>query len=570
MQRNTFLSLVFLALVASTGCDDGTPLDDTGLDADAEVDAGADADGDSDVDADGDVLADGDSDADLDGGDGGGDGDLEADVEEAEPFIFDRRRIFDDLSYLASDELGGRAPGTAGNDAAMDLVEDLFESLGLFPVGDEGTYRQSFGYDEWNVEGTPQVIIDSVALEYGEQFLPFAYSGSGDVTAEMVFVGYGMTIPPYDREEYPDCPIDADAGYDDYEAVDATGRIALLLRHGPNDNETIYGACPVNEACIGDECLWTFGYKAANARFHGAVGMLLVQDYRHGPSIEEYGGTLDVSYYVEDFSALFVDRDAVEAAVTDLGSWADAIDEGLAPSSMATGVEATIGLATAFRTIESWNIVSAVLGTDPEIADEVIVIGAHLDHLGTDEATGEIYHGADDNASGTSVMMELARALASDHPEPARTVLFAGWNAEEVGLIGSCYYVEHPTFPIESTIVAFSVDMVGGGIGVGLDLFGGLLPQNEWIVDLMTASSADRGLDYRVVAQDALDASDHACFGLVGVSAVLAESIGPHAHYHTPRDTAAQIDIDDLESSALLMWSVLEPLALGIEGDYLE
>lgn len=565
MQRNANLSFALFAFILTTGCDDGTPQVDAGEDADVGTDAGADADGDSD--ADGDV----DADAELDGGaDAESDGDIEADVEEADPFDFDRRRIFEDLSYLASDELGGRAPGTAGNDAAMDLVEDLFESLGLAPAGDEGTYRQSFGYDEWNIIGTPEVMIDSVSLEYSDQFLPFAYSGSGEVTAEMVFVGYGMTIPPFDREEYPDCPIDPDAGFDDYEAVDVTGRIALLLRHGPNDDETIYASCPSNEACLGDECLWTFGYKAANARLHGAAGMLLVQDYRHSPSIEEYGGTLDASYYAEDFPALFVDRDSVEIAVTDLRSWADAIDEGLAPSGMATGVEATILLMTSYGTIESSNILGAVLGTDSEIGDEVIVIGAHLDHLGTDDVTGEIYYGADDNASGTAVMMELARALASDHPEPARTVLFAGWNAEEVGLIGSCYYVEHPTFPIGDTIVAFSVDMVGGGIGVGLDLFGGLLPQNEWIVDLMTASAAERGLDYRVVAQDALDASDHACFGAEGVPALLAESVGPHAHYHTPQDSPTQIDLDDLESSALLMWSVLEPLALGVEGNYLD
>ena len=487
----------------------------------------------------------------------------------AEPFPIDAQRIFDDVVFLASDELGGRAPGTAGNETALAHIESLFDELGLTPVGDtEGSFRQTFDYEQWSVGETLEVRIDDTALEAGSEVIVAELSGAGMVTAEIVFVGYGFTIPPFDAEDYPDCPIPAETGYDDYAEVDAADYIALVLRHGPNDDEAIDEQCPATDGCDEPPCLWTFGYKAANARAHGAAAMILVQDFAHDPQPPE-GITLGWDYFDEAFPVVFALRTPFEAAIADLETWAETIDETLTPASVATGVEASIDVDAGLRMIEAENILGAVEGTDPAHADEVIVIGAHMDHVGTDPLTGEIYNGADDNASGTAVMMELARATVLSGIEPARTVLFAAWNAEEAGLIGSCFYVDHPVYTMNDTVAAFAVDMVGAGDGSGLLLYGASESENAWIAEVMDAARQDAGWSHQVIPMDEFFVSDHTCFAERGVSAVFAESIGPHSTYHTPEDTADNILIDDLESSALLMWAVLQPLTSASEEEFL-
>jgi Zn-dependent M28 family amino/carboxypeptidase len=220
--------------------------------------------------------------------------------------------------------------------------------------------------------------------------------------------------------------------------------------------------------------------------------------------------------------------------------------------------------------VETANILGLIEGTDPELSDEVVVIGAHVDHLGIDSVSGEIYPGADDNASGTAVMMELARAAAALGAEPARTVLFASWNGEELGLIGSCFFVQESPELIAEMVAVFSIDMVGAGTAGGVDLYGGTESSNAWIGDLMYASSRDRGWRFTVASQPPSDASDHACFAYAGVPAVLVMTRGGHSTYHTPSDTIDTIDAGDLEIAALATWSVLEPLTLGTEGEYLE
>jgi Zn-dependent M28 family amino/carboxypeptidase len=140
------------------------------------------------------------------------------------------------------------------------------------------------------------------------------------------------------------------------------------------------------------------------------------------------------------------------------------------------------------------------------------VIGSHLDHMGK-RPNGDVYGGADDNAAGTAVMMELARSVVASGLRPARTLMFASYNAEELGLIGSCYYVkQQPLYPIANTKVMISVDMVGLGTGTGLDLYGATDEDKGWIARVMANSSAAMGMSYEVKALKPMLASDHACF----------------------------------------------------------
>lgn len=225
--------------------------------------------------------------------------------------------------------------------------------------------------------------------------------------------------------------------------------------------------------------------------------------------------------------------------------------------------------------IETFNLLAAAAGTDPDIGDEVIVIGAHIDHLGKDGS--DIYNGADDNASGTAVMMELARALAAKVPQPKRTVLFASWNAEEEGLLGSCYYVDNPVYNLSDTIVKISVDMEGTGDGIGLTLWGGTSDGHRWIGDVMKGSAKQRRLGYQVFPSGDTGRSDHECFvDPGGVPAVLASAMCIQVEqyqcwccYHTPDDTIDTMNLESLTASVELLWAFLEPTARGEEQRYL-
>ncbi|MBI4917493.1 MAG: M20/M25/M40 family metallo-hydrolase [Acidobacteria bacterium] len=553
------MALLLSALLAAAACGGGSTARDTGDDVlDAEAveetlgDEGTDADADADDDA-----------------DGGADADADAGDAEAEAEVYcgpDPDRIYDDVRELASAAYEGRLPDSPGGERALDWAEARLESLGLDPSGDGGGFRQGFAYDQWGLTAPPALDLGDGPLALATDFAVFQYSGAGDVTEEIVFAGYGMTVPPFDPATYPRCPFPA-AGYDDFAGIDVTGKIVLLLRHGPGDDSTVPDECPASAACGAAPCLWNFGYKAANARLHGAAAMLLVQHYAEAPAVPE-GVTLDESYYDAGFPALVVDRTVMEAAVPDLPTWVGNIDAAMQPDTHATGVTATVSVGAEIRSASTANLVAVVPGTDPTLSSETVVIGSHIDHLGIDPLLGEIMPGADDNASGTATTLELARSVVECGVAPARTLVFMLFNAEEAGLIGSCYYVENPAYPIGDVAAMFSLDMVGAGDGTGLILYGATESRLRWLADLMEGASAEAGLTYEVQRADPWDVSDHACFYYAGAPAVFAFTAGAHDGYHTPEDGIGHIRVDDLQVAAELMWATLLPLAMGTEDGY--
>jgi Peptidase family M28 len=482
------------------------------------------------------------------------------------PFELDQDRVFGDVAWLAHDDRGGREPGTAGNEAAMDYIETHFMELGLTPAGEGGTYRQAFEFNQWKLTAPTSLVVNGVPYS-SEEYFTMSYSGSASAVAEVVFVGYGLTVPPFDPTAYPNCPLDP-AGYDSYAGVDVTGRVALILRHGPDDDQDVFYDCPANSACDTSPCLWGFGYKTSNAKLHGAVAALVVQDYRH-PANDILMGNIYEEYYQADVAGLFVHRGAVESALPDLQLWAATIDASGLPQSVQTGVIASINVQSELSTIQTENILGMVQGTDPTLSAEVIIVSGHLDHVGVNATSGAIFNGADDNASGTAVMMELARGAAHADFQPARSVLFAAWNAEEVGLIGSCYFVDNPTVPLVDTIAMFSVDMVGGGSATGVHAWNGTLSGYQWLMDTMQGSVNAQGWSYSVLPRDPMDVSDHVCFADAGVQSVMIDSIGTHDNYHTPLDDIDNVTADDLGVTAAIMWVSLETLALGLEDQYI-
>ncbi|MDD5308592.1 MAG: M20/M25/M40 family metallo-hydrolase, partial [Deltaproteobacteria bacterium] len=448
---------------------------------------------------------------------------------------------------------------------------------GLEPGFDDG-YTQPFSVVVW-LPGTSELVVGSTTLTESSQYAPFTWSGSGTATAEIVFVGHGLTVPSFDAAEYPDCPF-PETGYDDYAGVDVTGKIALILRHAPNEAGLTAQnlACPASPTeCLGDGCLLTFGYKMKNARAHGAAAAIIIQDFMEAdPAYPQ--GTIDPTYYEAGVPVVAANRDVLSGAIADLATWADAINTTMQPSSHATGVAATVAVTPkVLMDTPTANAIGVVPGTDATLKDEVVVIGAHFDHLGTaaEMCSGALCPGADDNASGTATMLELARAMTESGVEPKRTIVFAGFSAEEEGLFGSISYVADPISPIGNVTAMFAVDMVGMGDGTGLDLYdphSGTAQGTEWISQVMSGAASEQGLPFTVQQMSAMaqGASDNDPFAAAGRPAVIAVSRGfaDHTTYHTPQDTIDCISLDALHASVDLMWAVLVPLALGTEGDY--
>jgi aminopeptidase YwaD len=519
-----------------------------------------------------------DDDSAADGGhDAGEDTDTGTGTDTGGAFALDPQRIYDDIAVLASDEYEGRYAGSAGGAKAREFVEARFEELGL-DKGMGDAYTQPFTFDMWALSGPSEFTVDGTTLTENSQYAAFQYSGSGTTTAEIVFVGHGITVPPFDAADYPDCPF-PETGYDDYAGIDVTGKIALILRHSPNDVglAALDLACPANPTeCLTSPCLLNFGFKTKNAHAHGAAAAIIIQDFKETDQAFPQG-TIGSDYYEAGFPAVAANRDALSGAIDGLATWAGEINTTLQPSSHATGVAATVSVAAEVATVDAANAIGVVNGTDPALKDEVIVISGHFDHLGTglQMCSGDLCPGADDDASGTATMLELARAVTGSGIEPRRTIVFAGFDAEEEGLYGSTYYAANPVSPIGNVTAMFSVDMVGMGDGTGLELYDPHYTTADgtiWLTDLMAASAAEQGLTWTVVhmAAMAAGASDNDPFAALGAPAVVAVSraFSQHTTYHTPQDTIDGISLDALRPTIELMWAALEPLALGTEGDY--
>ena len=153
----------------------------------------------------------------------------------AQPGLPDQGRLLGHVETLASDEFAGRQPGTTGGQLAEAYIEDHFEALGLAGAGDNGGFRQAFPLESFTVTGPSELNIDGTGYSEGNGIELFGYSGAGEVEAELVFVGYGLTVPAYDAADHPRCPLDP-AGYDDYAGLDLEGKIAVVMRHGPSDD----------------------------------------------------------------------------------------------------------------------------------------------------------------------------------------------------------------------------------------------------------------------------------------------------------------------------------------------
>jgi hypothetical protein len=406
---------------------------------------------------------------------------------------------------------------------------------GIAPAGDSGTYYQSFDFvsavklgpanalrfDGPGTAGSPAVDVD---------FRPFAFSTSASASGPLVFAGYGITAP--------------DKNYDDYAGLDVTGKIVLVLRFAPD------GENPRGEYAR----FTSFRAKERTAREKGAAGMLIItgpandaQDdlvrLRHEPS----GGSSGIP-------VLSVKRSVVEpllrAAGIELKTIQDSIGARRVPRSVALPATRVTMTADVQKVMgHTANVVGVLAGTDPVHRNEVVVLGAHFDHLGFGGAnsmvpdTVAIHNGADDNASGTAGLLELAELHGTSRTN-RRTLLFTFFSGEELGTLGSQYYVAHPTYPLAGTVAMLNMDMIGR-LDQRVLSVGGTGTSPVW-PGLLNVHNADSTFVLKM-NPDGFGPSDHASFYGRDIP-VLFFFTGTHDDYHKPTDDWEKINYAGEES----------------------
>jgi aminopeptidase YwaD len=427
---------------------------------------------------------------------------------------------------LTAPGMDGRRSGTPGGDVAAQRIGDWLKAAGLQPGGDGGTFFQSFvvAAGARIAAGTTLRSLEAGApsFEAGRDWTPHGGSLRETVTGEVVFVGYGVSAP--------------EAGYDDWAGVDARGRIAIALEGAPPHLSGVRA---------------TRLEKLIAARRAGASALLLVGDRL--PTLA--ATTTAVRLVSGALTPAAADALLAPAGVTTSGL-AQRIADRRAPASLAVGTRAEVRVVLEAADRTAVNVIGVLPGRDAARAGEALVLGAHYDHLGL--VGGTLHPGADDNASGTAVVLGLARAFAAAGPQD-RTLVFALFGAEEIGLVGSGHYVRRPTTPIDRTVAMLNFDMVGR-LGGGTLTVGGV-ESGRGLRDVV--AGAARRLSIPVTLRDSpFGPSDHSRFYDAGTP-VLFFHTGTHADYHRAGDTADKLDTAGMARVATLGARIAETLAAG-------
>lgn len=473
-------------------------------------------------------------------------------------------RLQQHVSYLASDALDGRRTGTPGANDAARYIAGEFSRVGLRPPGGAGSNRpsrlmaqflQSFPYVGRVELGKANALtvvnrVESHDLKIGVDWVPLAFSSKQRIeNAQIVFAGFGITS--------------SEIKYNDYSGKYAKNQVAVVFAGTP-DGDNIHGSfARFSEV----------RFKVTAARNAGVGALLIIakEDDLTGTNVTrlryDHGGDAGIPVAVISRSAASKILAGPDTTLADFEQAADSrkLQSTTAPTNgnADTVIGQTINKALILRfapkeksltlstdvirsEAPAYNVVGVLEGSDPVLKKENIIIGAHYDHLGRGgdgsgslaPRSGEIHHGADDNASGTAGLIELARVFNAQRPRLKRTVIFIAFGGEEEGLLGSNYYVNHPLTPLSNTVAMINMDMIGR-MKDGKLTIGGVGTAKEWR-DII-GQKTDFAL---TLNEDGFGPSDHSSFYIKQVP-VLFFFTGTHTDYHKPSDTFEKINYND-------------------------
>ncbi len=466
------------------------------------------------------------------------------------------------VGYLASDELAGRMTGTEGTKKAAEYIVKRLQEAGLQPFGDNGTYFQEFEFTA-GIKLKPdanQMTLrageETSELVLGEEFRPLGFTDNGHVEGDVVFAGYGLSVPGPMGE-----------GYDSYEGLDVKDKVVLVLRYVPE--EVSMERRQVLNRYAG------LRYKAMIAREHGARALLVVT----GPNSPKAGELVPLSFdrglASSGIVAASISGQVAEKMFQAAGKDLQKVQSELDRENPHFEGHFALGNVRVTLTAEverikktDHNVVARLAATAADKLDEYVVLGAHYDHIGYGEIgslarkgeEGQIHNGADDNASGTATVLELAAYLAQAQKERPelfkRGVIVALWSGEELGIIGSNHFVEHPPVAKEKMVAYLNFDMVGR------------LRDNKLILQGVGSSSLwPRLIEKRNVAagfnlvlqEDPYQPTDISAFYPKGVP-VLSFFTGSHEDYNRPTDDPETLDYAAMERIAKFAQNIVKDL----------
>ena len=449
------------------------------------------------------------------------------------------------IKYLSSDSLRGRKTGTPGDSLAAIYIRDRLAACGLVPLSGDGFQR--YGVTDKVTEGEKNYCaVNGTEFKLSADFMPFSFSGNSGLDAEAIFAGYGFNISNDSLE------------WNDYKNINVKGKWVLILRGDPEPEKSVSGFVPFNSDRD----------KALLAKDMGAAGVLLVS----GPVFDEEDSfeALSSGDYSVELPALRIKRALADFILKKSHSTVTDLENRLIKThktaSFVTGTKVNAGSEIIREKSATRNVVMMLPGEDEQLKNEYLIVGAHFDHLGMGGPgsssravdTVGVHHGADDNASGVSEMVELAEKFALTKGSHRRSMIFAAFSGEEMGLLGSKYFAENPGIDLSKVNAMINLDMIGRLKGTSSLQIGGVGTADD-LKELVTGL-ADTSLIKLTFSDSGYGPSDHSSFYGKNIP-VLFFSTGAHLDYHTPSDTWDKIDYSGMVAISNLVFRIAEKLA---------
>lgn len=449
------------------------------------------------------------------------------------------------ISTLASDDFEGRFTGSPGAQKSAEYIERELSSFGVIPAF-SGSYFQTFEFiEDVEMMGENSLLLNEQALKLTTEFTPLGFSGNSSVASELVFAGYGISAEKLN--------------YDDYKNVDVSGKIVVVLRHFPG--------YPSKDPHSGFDRYADFRFKASTARDKGAAGIIFINGFHAGVDDKLPVFRFDRAGGMKDFPVLFVSRAAIlpflEKSGMSLQNIQTGIDTSFVPNSFSlTGLKADVKTGVELKKSSCRNVAGIIPGSNPDLKDHYIVIGAHYDHLGFGQVgsltnTQEVHNGADDNASGVSGMLELAEQFAKEKSN-GRSVLVIAFSGEELGLLGSTYFTDNLPVPVSQIDAMINMDMIGRlDSSASLVVYG--TGTSSVFPDMLTRLNGS--FQFALTQQEeGFGASDHSSFYTKNIP-VLFFFTGIHNDYHKPSDDAHLINASGQEKVVNYIYQIASELS---------
>lgn len=461
--------------------------------------------------------------------------------------------IYKHLSFLASDELKGRGTGTPEIDKAAEYIARYFKTLGLKPKGSNGYFQYFKVTTDLQLQKENSLIVnvneEQIPFKLKKEFQPTGFSANGNIEGELVFAGYGIEAE--------------DLGYNDYANIDVKDKIALIMRYSPEGDK------PDTKF----EFKVQSNFKVAIAKNKGAKGVILFT----GPNTVDNDRLIslipDPAVMNAGIPVVSITTDKAiqifEKAGMNLLKIQREIDSTQTPKKVELGnlkAKLKVNLKPIIK--DTRNVIAFLEGNEPVLKNEIIVIGAHYDHLGmggrgslASSKEPQIHNGADDNASGTSGLLELAEYFSSKRKELKRSILFIAFSGEELGLLGSKFFVENPTVPLENIVAMINMDMIGRLSEYKLTIYG-TWTSPKW-KPLLNQLNSDSLFKFNFI-DGGFGPSDHSSFYSKNIP-VLFFFTGTHQDYHKPTDDFDKINYPGMEKVLKLVSNVIYDLTTNPE-----